>query len=714
MPLDELHCNGMIPFAAMLDHAPAAVQRGKMIFHGSATATEIPFWGFGFVAMQDHAGPLKTTRKTASSPPFSPPRSKVKPPYPQQYTVLNQRLHLTHSTHGHHHLSAHFRFTCLGLSTNETTSTHHRSAMTPSTEQPENPAPMIDQPEKPAAEKPAAAKPDEPEKPAAMNDQPEADQAEAAAAPMTDASEKPGASVAAPVPAFALTDSQRALILALHAADAVKFGKYELKAGLISPIYIDLRVTVSHPTLLKDVAAALGDAVKDVSYDILCGVPYTALPFATAMSLSSGKPMVMRRKEVKAHGTKKTIEGAFSEGQTVLVVEDLVTSGGSVLETVAPLTKEGLKVEHVVALLDREQGGRDALKKQGVELHSVFTLSTVMELLAKEGKLDEETKSNVLKFVQENQVGATAAANANGTEKAGGTKENGAEPKENGAASDKMEDGSKAGQPQKKLTYAERAEKVKSPMGRRLLELMETKKTNLAVSADLTTKASLLELAESVGPQICMLKTHADIVADWDEGTGPALAEIAKRHQFLLFEDRKFADIGNTVQHQVSGGVHTISKWAHVVNAHAVPGPGIISGLKRAVEQADTEEGKSLGLLLLAEMSSEGNLATALPGYKEKTIEMAEAEKEFVFGFISMGRIAGDEFVYLTPGVKNAAGGDDLGQQYNTPQKVIGEMGSDVIIVGRGVYQADDPAKEAKAYRDAGWRAYETRVSGLQ
>lgn len=552
---------------------------------------------------------------------------------------------------------------------------------------------MTDQP----SEKPSTKSSEEPTKPSEVTDKPDT------AAPMTDEPENSNP------PTSTLTEAQTALILALHAANAVKFGKFKLKSGIESPIYIDLRVTVSHPDLLKDVAAALAHACSHVSHDILCGVPYTALPFATAMSLSSGKPMVMRRKEVKDHGTKKSIEGAFTKGQSVLVVEDLVTSGASVLETVAPLKDEGLVVEHVVALLDREQGGRDALKKHGVQLHSVFTLSSVMELLTKEGKIDEETRSSVLKFIQENQVGATAPSN--GSVDKEGTKENGAESKENG---DTLKRGQNGNEHVKKLTYAQRAEKVKSPVARRLLELMESKKTNLAVAADVTTKARLLELAEAVGPEICMLKTHADIISDWDEGTGPALAEVAKRHQFLLFEDRKFADIGNTVQHQVSGGIHSISKWAHIVNAHAVPGPGIISGLKKAIEQAETEEGKSVGLLLLAEMSSAGNLATALPGYKEKTIEMAETDKEFVLGFISMGQLAGDDFVYLTPGVKKAAGGDELGQQYNTPDAVIGEKGSDVIIVGRGVYEADSPAKEAKAYREAGWRAYETRMSGSQ
>ncbi|CDF34033.1 unnamed protein product [Chondrus crispus] len=505
---------------------------------------------------------------------------------------------------------------------------------------------------------------------------------------------------AAPAPAApTVSAAHRALILALHGAGAVKFGSFTLKSGIQSPIYIDLRVTVSHPTVLREVATALSGAVAGVPFDLLCGVPYTALPFATAMSLAGGAPMLMRRKEAKEYGTKKTIEGAFEKGQTVLVVEDLVTSGASVLETVGPLKKEGLEVHHVVALLDREQGGSDALKSQGVDMHAVFTLSTVMDVLEKEGKIDEETKASVLSFIQSNQVGATAP-------------NNGVKAPENGATEKPLSP--KPAEKESKLTYLQRAEKVKNVTGRRLLELMEAKKSNLAVAADVTTKAQLLELAEAVGPEICMLKTHADIIADWDEGTGPALAEIAKRHQFLLFEDRKFADIGSTVHHQVSGGLHSISKWAHVINAHSMPGPGIISGLKKAVAETDSEMAKSLGLLLLAEMSSEGNLATALPGYTQKTIEMAEAEKEFVFGFISTGRVAGDDFVYLTPGVKKSAGGDGLGQQYNTPEKVIGEKESDVIIVGRGVYQADNPAKEAKAYREAGWRAYETRVSGSQ
>ena len=504
-----------------------------------------------------------------------------------------------------------------------------------------------------------------------------------------------------------LTESQRSLILKLYEIGSIKFGSYTLKSGIKSPIYIDLRLSFSDPDVLIQIADNLLSAVSETQHDLLCGVPYTALPFATAMSVKARTPMVVRRKEVKDYGTKKLIEGNYEPGQSCLVVEDLVTSGMSVLETVQPLKDAGLVVNDVVALLDREQGANDNLKLNHVNLHSVFKLSHMLQFLVDQGKIGADVRDNVLTFIKDNQI-VHDAPPPNIPPPEQQQQQQQQQPDNTNGNTDENDT---ATAPQ---TYAQRAEKIENSIGKRLLELMEMKKTNLAVAADVTTKAELLDLAEKVGPEICMLKTHADVISDWDQGTGHAIAEIAARHQFLVFEDRKFADIGNTVLHQVSGGVHAISKWADVINAHAVPGPGVVSGLARASDSAEQHGSKSMGLLLLAEMSSEGNLATALPEYKEKTIEMAQRNTSFVFGFISMGKIAGDHFVYLTPGVKIVRGGDGLGQQYATPESVIGEKHSDVIIVGRGIYEADDKLKAAKEYRQAGWRAYEKRCSGLQ
>ena len=240
-------------------------------------------------------------------------------------------------------------------------------------------------------------------------------------------------------------------------------------------------------------------------------------------------------------------------------------------------------------------------------------------------------------------------------------------------------------------TFKERAELCTHPLSKRLFTIMDQKQTNLALSADVTTAEELLALADRLGPYLCVLKTHIDILADFTPEVPRELQRLAKKHDFLLFEDRKFADIGNTVLQQYEGGLYRISDWAHITNAHALPGPGVIEGLKKVGMS------KGNGLLLLAQLSSKENLIEE--EYIKKTVQMALHNPEFVIGFISQKRLTEDPtLVHMTPGVQLHAAGDALGQQYRTPHDAIHRDGCDIIIVGRGILQHPHPEIAAQEY----------------
>jgi orotate phosphoribosyltransferase len=196
------------------------------------------------------------------------------------------------------------------------------------------------------------------------------------------------------------TIKTRELILALYKIGAVKFGNFALKSGQTSKIYMDLRKMVSYPALLHNVAEVMWEKVRDVRCDLLCGVPYTALPIATAISLEHDLPMVLRRKEKKSYGTKQQVEGVFQRGQRCLIVEDVITTGSSILETADDLEAVGLEVHDAIVLIDREQTGKNHLSERGYTLHAVLTLHDILHELEASDVATPEEKSLISELLR--------------------------------------------------------------------------------------------------------------------------------------------------------------------------------------------------------------------------------------------------------------------------------------------------------------------------
>lgn len=221
---------------------------------------------------------------------------------------------------------------------------------------------------------------------------------------------------------------KRNLLRQMLKASVFKFGEFQLKSGQISPIYIDLRECFGHPGLLvsflkfkKKIIAYFNDfylkenyfqmliseaiskqvEISEVQYAGVLGIPYAALPYA---SVAAGnylkKPLLIVRKEAKSYGTKKLIEGLYQPNDRLILIEDVVTTGGSILDVVKVLHTENLVASDVFCILDREQGGRQKLQDAGVTLHSLLDMQTVLTFLYSTGAIGDEQWHGIVQVSQ--------------------------------------------------------------------------------------------------------------------------------------------------------------------------------------------------------------------------------------------------------------------------------------------------------------------------
>ncbi len=187
------------------------------------------------------------------------------------------------------------------------------------------------------------------------------------------------------------------LILELFDIGCLLFGEYVQASGATFSYYIDLRKIISNPHIFNQVLDAYGDIVKTLEFDRIAGIPYGALPTATGLALNLQRPMIFPRKEVKAHGTRRLIEGNFHPGETVVVIDDILISGKSVMEGADKLKSAGLKIEDIVVFIDHEGGVKERLADNGYRAHSVLSISDITATLYESGRIDREQYNSLQK-----------------------------------------------------------------------------------------------------------------------------------------------------------------------------------------------------------------------------------------------------------------------------------------------------------------------------
>ncbi len=197
---------------------------------------------------------------------------------------------------------------------------------------------------------------------------------------------------------------KKELIKQLANINAISLNSTPHHDGSLLPIYFDMRLLISYPHLLQQFAQHLNHLVSQCTFNVICGVPQAAIPLTTAVAMAGHYPMILQRKEVKNYGTKKYIEGAYKKGDTCVLIEDVILSGFSILESIKILEDQGLVIKDIFVLIDREQGGMENVRRHGYNIQALFTMSEVLEQLQQEGIVTPHQYSTIHKFCAESRV----------------------------------------------------------------------------------------------------------------------------------------------------------------------------------------------------------------------------------------------------------------------------------------------------------------------
>lgn len=202
---------------------------------------------------------------------------------------------------------------------------------------------------------------------------------------------------------LAQKENDRSMINQLHSlladylsvSGALKVGDFTLASGVHSPYYLDLRVLPSYPLIFDRICDLYIDMIteKRMDYDLICGVPTAGLSLAAVIANRLLRPLIYVRSHQKRHGTGRKIEGNFTPGMRVLLIDDLITSGGSIVTTATSLREDECHVEDVLVLIDRLQGGKKNLTAENLQLTAV---TDIVQLITAIYRQVESGKSNFM------------------------------------------------------------------------------------------------------------------------------------------------------------------------------------------------------------------------------------------------------------------------------------------------------------------------------
>ncbi|MGC9180175.1 MAG: orotate phosphoribosyltransferase [Vulcanisaeta sp.] len=198
------------------------------------------------------------------------------------------------------------------------------------------------------------------------------------------------------------------LIIDLYRVGAIKFGRFKLTSGIESPFYIDLRLVITYPGIYKRLVKLMAESLSAFNIDVVAGIETASIPWASMIAYELNKGIVYVRKEVKEHGTAKLIEGDLKTGMRVAVIDDVITTGNSIIRAIRIVGDHGGDVVVAAAFIDREQGGLNAIRREGINAFALFSVIDMIDVLVNNGLVSNELRNSVIEYLVKNRVSSGA------------------------------------------------------------------------------------------------------------------------------------------------------------------------------------------------------------------------------------------------------------------------------------------------------------------
>lgn len=315
------------------------------------------------------------------------------------------------------------------------------------------------------------------------------------------------------------------IILDLYQKECIKIGSFKLKNGSTSPIYIDLKNLISYPYLLNQISELLYEKIKNVEVDNICAIPYGGIPITSIISSKYNIPMLFLRKELKKYGTNKLIEGIFKKDAKIILIEDVITTGSSLITNINLLKQKNVTIENIFVICDRrDYHNKNTLNEYNI--HSIFTIYNILDCLLKNEKIDFSIYSNIKHFLHN--------------------------------------------QNKKSLIFEERKKITCNMLTKKIFTLLSSKKTNICFKCTETNKEKILLLINIISPHIAFFILYPDIITDINQDFLDELYKISQTKKFFIFVDRNYSNHGELFIKEYLCGIN-INKWSDIISIQFNP-----------------------------------------------------------------------------------------------------------------------------------------------